>query len=212
VLLGALAPPARTRERPTGSGVGSSSLLRPRRTVSGNTPTASATIPTPADPSSRASLPRTTPDPARAFVVAGLDDGERLVEPHGLPRPSAPARAGSPSSHPGAARPPVTPAAGRAGPPASPRGHRPAPPPRRTRWPDPPRPCPAPRGPPRPRGSRRARPPTRRRGSPRPRRRAGAPAAAARREALRPLETAVRVARRAAVTEAVRVLAASPLV
>ena len=37
-------------------------------------------------------------------------------------------------------------------------------------------------------------------------------AAAARREALRPLETAVRVARRAAVTEAVRVLAASPLV
>jgi hypothetical protein len=39
-----------------------------------------------------------------------------------------------------------------------------------------------------------------------------ASAAAARREALRPLETAVRVARRAAVTEAVRVLAASPLV
>ena len=39
-----------------------------------------------------------------------------------------------------------------------------------------------------------------------------AAAAAARREALRPLETAVRVARRAAVTEAVRVLAASPLV
>ena len=37
-----------------------------------------------------------------------------------------------------------------------------------------------------------------------------ASAAAARREALRPLETAVRVARRAAVTEAVRVLAASP--
>ena len=36
--------------------------------------------------------------------------------------------------------------------------------------------------------------------------------AAARREALRPLETAVRVARRAAVTEAVRVLAASPMV
>ena len=39
-----------------------------------------------------------------------------------------------------------------------------------------------------------------------------ASAATARREALRPLETAVRVARRAAVTEAVRVLAASPLV
>ena len=39
-----------------------------------------------------------------------------------------------------------------------------------------------------------------------------ASAAAARREALRPLSTAVRVARRAAVTEAVRVLAASPLV
>jgi hypothetical protein len=39
-----------------------------------------------------------------------------------------------------------------------------------------------------------------------------ASAAAARREALRPLETAVRVARRAAVTEAVRVLAASPMV
>jgi hypothetical protein len=39
-----------------------------------------------------------------------------------------------------------------------------------------------------------------------------ASAAAARREALRPLETAVRVARRAAVAEAVRVLAASPLV
>jgi len=39
-----------------------------------------------------------------------------------------------------------------------------------------------------------------------------ASAAAARREAVRPLETAVRVARRAAVTEAVRVLAASPLV
>ena len=39
-----------------------------------------------------------------------------------------------------------------------------------------------------------------------------ASAAAARRDALRPLETAVRVARRAAVTEAVRVLAASPLV
>jgi hypothetical protein len=39
-----------------------------------------------------------------------------------------------------------------------------------------------------------------------------ATAAAARREALRPLTTAVRVARRAAVTEAVRVLAASPLV
>lgn len=39
-----------------------------------------------------------------------------------------------------------------------------------------------------------------------------ASAAAARREALRPLETAVRVARRAAVAEAVRVLATSPLV
>jgi len=39
-----------------------------------------------------------------------------------------------------------------------------------------------------------------------------ASAAAARREALRPLETAVRIARRAAVAEAVRVLAASPLV
>ncbi len=39
-----------------------------------------------------------------------------------------------------------------------------------------------------------------------------ASAAAARREALRPIETAVRVARRAAVAEAVRVLAASPLV
>ena len=39
-----------------------------------------------------------------------------------------------------------------------------------------------------------------------------ASAAAARREALRPLQTAVRVARRAAVAEAVRVLAASPLV
>jgi hypothetical protein len=37
-------------------------------------------------------------------------------------------------------------------------------------------------------------------------------AAEARREALRPIETAVRVARRAAVAEAVRVLAASPLV
>jgi hypothetical protein len=39
-----------------------------------------------------------------------------------------------------------------------------------------------------------------------------ASAAAARREALRPLEAAVRVARRAAVAEAVRVLAAAPLV
>ncbi|WP_300017854.1 hypothetical protein [Pseudonocardia sp.] len=39
-----------------------------------------------------------------------------------------------------------------------------------------------------------------------------ASAAAARREALRPIETAVRIARRAAVAEAVRVLAASPLV
>lgn len=39
-----------------------------------------------------------------------------------------------------------------------------------------------------------------------------ASAAGARREALRPIETAVRVARRAAVAEAVRVLAASPLV
>lgn len=39
-----------------------------------------------------------------------------------------------------------------------------------------------------------------------------ASAVAARREALRPIETAVRVARRAAVAEAVRVLAASPLV
>jgi hypothetical protein len=39
-----------------------------------------------------------------------------------------------------------------------------------------------------------------------------ASAATARREALRPLETAVRVARRAAVAEAVRVLASSPLV
>jgi hypothetical protein len=39
-----------------------------------------------------------------------------------------------------------------------------------------------------------------------------ASAATARREALRPLETAVRVARRAAVAEAVRVLATSPLV
>ncbi len=39
-----------------------------------------------------------------------------------------------------------------------------------------------------------------------------ASAAAARRAALRPIETAVRVARRAAVAEAVRVLAASPLV
>lgn len=39
-----------------------------------------------------------------------------------------------------------------------------------------------------------------------------ASAATARREALRPIETAVRVARRAAVAEAVRVLAASPLV
>ena len=39
-----------------------------------------------------------------------------------------------------------------------------------------------------------------------------ASAAAARREALRPIETAVRVARRAAVAEAVRVLATSPLV
>lgn len=38
-----------------------------------------------------------------------------------------------------------------------------------------------------------------------------ASAAAARRDALRPLETAVRVARRAAVAEAVRVLVASPL-
>ena len=39
-----------------------------------------------------------------------------------------------------------------------------------------------------------------------------ASAATARRDALRPIETAVRVARRAAVAEAVRVLAASPLV
>jgi hypothetical protein len=39
-----------------------------------------------------------------------------------------------------------------------------------------------------------------------------ASAAGARREALRPIETAVRVARRAAVAEAVRVLASSPLV
>ena len=39
-----------------------------------------------------------------------------------------------------------------------------------------------------------------------------ASAATARRDALRPLETAVRVARRAAVAEAVRVLATSPLV
>ena len=39
-----------------------------------------------------------------------------------------------------------------------------------------------------------------------------ASAATARREALRPIETAVRVARRAAVAEAVRVLASSPLV
>ena len=39
-----------------------------------------------------------------------------------------------------------------------------------------------------------------------------AAAASARRAALRPIETAVRVARKAAVTEAVRVLAASPLV
>jgi hypothetical protein len=39
-----------------------------------------------------------------------------------------------------------------------------------------------------------------------------ASAASARREALRPIETAVRVARRAAVAEAVRVLAASPIV
>jgi hypothetical protein len=39
-----------------------------------------------------------------------------------------------------------------------------------------------------------------------------ASAATARREALRPIETAVRVARRAAVAEAVRVLATSPLV
>lgn len=39
-----------------------------------------------------------------------------------------------------------------------------------------------------------------------------AAAATARREALRPIETAVRVARRAAVAEAVRVLASSPLV
>lgn len=39
-----------------------------------------------------------------------------------------------------------------------------------------------------------------------------ASAAEARREALRPIETSVRVARRAAVAEAVRVLAASPLV
>jgi hypothetical protein len=39
-----------------------------------------------------------------------------------------------------------------------------------------------------------------------------ASAARARREALRPIETAVRVARRAAVAEAVRVLASSPLV
>ncbi|MHA6618379.1 hypothetical protein [Pseudonocardia sp. DLS-67] len=39
-----------------------------------------------------------------------------------------------------------------------------------------------------------------------------ASAATARREALRPIETAVRVARRAAVAEAVRVLAISPLV
>jgi hypothetical protein len=39
-----------------------------------------------------------------------------------------------------------------------------------------------------------------------------ASAASARREALRPIETAVRVARRAAVAEAVRVLASSPLV
>jgi hypothetical protein len=39
-----------------------------------------------------------------------------------------------------------------------------------------------------------------------------ASAAEARREALRPIDTAVRVARRAAVAEAVRVLAASPLV
>ena len=39
-----------------------------------------------------------------------------------------------------------------------------------------------------------------------------ASAAAARRDALRPIETAVRVARRAAVAEAVRVLASSPLV
>ncbi|MFC5993817.1 hypothetical protein ACFQE5_06275 [Pseudonocardia hispaniensis] len=38
-----------------------------------------------------------------------------------------------------------------------------------------------------------------------------ASAAAARREALRPIETAVRVARRAAVAEAVRVLASSPV-
>jgi hypothetical protein len=38
-----------------------------------------------------------------------------------------------------------------------------------------------------------------------------ASAATARREALRPIETAVRVARRAAVAEAVRVLAASPI-
>ncbi|MCW0212764.1 MAG: hypothetical protein OJJ54_05360 [Pseudonocardia sp.] len=39
-----------------------------------------------------------------------------------------------------------------------------------------------------------------------------ASAATARREALRPLETAVRIARRAAVAEAVRVLASAPLV
>ncbi|GEL16711.1 hypothetical protein [Pseudonocardia asaccharolytica] len=39
-----------------------------------------------------------------------------------------------------------------------------------------------------------------------------ASAAAARREALRPIETAVRVARRAAVAEAVRVLASGPMV
>ena len=45
------------RERPTGSGCGSSSSVRPRRTVSGETATASATIPTPPGPSSRASLP-----------------------------------------------------------------------------------------------------------------------------------------------------------
>jgi hypothetical protein len=45
---------------PPGAVCGSSSSVRPRRTVSGETPTASATIPTPPNPSSRASPPSQT--------------------------------------------------------------------------------------------------------------------------------------------------------
>lgn len=51
---------AGTRDRPTSIGCGSSDSSRPRRTVSGETPTASATTRTPLDPSSRASAPNQT--------------------------------------------------------------------------------------------------------------------------------------------------------